>query len=172
MVETTTLAMSKIFVFQDTLPHKKHQKNISQQFLRHILQHCFNITSYDYIQPHQGKPFLKEGPFFNISHSQNKIVLALSFHRPVGIDIEYIKPRPHYHKIMKRFFAHEEQNKVESSDHPLETFYDLWTQKEAFIKLMGGSILSKEFQRHGQFPVQFQKIQMKGYKGHVCYLDT
>jgi len=112
-----------------------------------------------------GKPFLKDGPFFNIRNSYNKIVLAISFEGPVGVDIEFIKPRPKFKKVMKKFFTKEEQDHVGDS---LEKFYDLWTQKEAFVKLIGGSILSKEFKHHATFDVIYRELELEGFKGYVC----
>ena len=39
-----------------------------------------------------GKPFIEGGPEFNISHSEDIVVLALTQHQGIGIDIEKIRP--------------------------------------------------------------------------------
>ena len=158
----------KIFVFQS---HYTRQHNASKNFLRHVLKHIFHIEAFVWIQPPQGKPFLKDGPFFNISHSHNKIVIALSFHEPLGVDIEYIHPsnkgKPNIQKLMKRYFTKSEQESVGDS---FKKFYELWTKKEAFVKLLGRSVLSPEFKHHAQFPMRYQKIEMDGFIGHICRL--
>lgn len=85
-----------------------------------------------------GKPILLEpaGIHFNISHSGNWVVCALS-DKPIGIDIEVIKPIEF--SIAKRFFSKDEYNDLlnQGKDQQLEYFYMLWTLKESYIKAVG-----------------------------------
>lgn len=154
-----------IFIFQDHF--NKQNKKSSDIFLKQILYKCFNIENIEIIRPKNGKPFLKEGPFFNITHSHDIIVLALSFQTPIGIDIEKINTHIQFKKIIKNFFSKEDQEIVGDS---LEKFYELWTQKESFIKLIGKSIFSKEFKNHAKFNALYKPIYIEGFVGHVCHL--
>ncbi|SHJ86932.1 4'-phosphopantetheinyl transferase [Clostridium cavendishii DSM 21758] len=85
-----------------------------------------------------GKSFLKNPPnfYFNISHSENWVVCAIS-NKEVGIDIEKIKPIDL--DIAKRFFSKIEYEDLMSKqlEKQISYFYDLWTLKESYIKYKG-----------------------------------
>lgn len=84
-----------------------------------------------------GKPYIKEYPDFqfNISHTYNAIVVAVS-DDSVGIDIEKIKSTTF--KVAYRYFTATEQNYInEFADKKEKRFYEIWTKKEAYIKCIG-----------------------------------
>ncbi|MDP9360613.1 MAG: 4'-phosphopantetheinyl transferase superfamily protein [Acidobacteriota bacterium] len=86
-----------------------------------------------------GKPFLRgEELQFNLSHSHEMAVFALSQHR-VGIDIEHVRDLRDAHQIADRFFSPEEVAELRNAPRAdaLETFFRCWTRKEAFIKALG-----------------------------------
>lgn len=89
-----------------------------------------------------GKPIILEpqGVHFNISHSGDWVVCAVD-NKPVGIDIEYIKPTDL--KIAKRFFTVDEYNDLINKDREnrIKYFYILWTLKESYIKAIGKGLL-------------------------------
>jgi 4'-phosphopantetheinyl transferase len=106
----------------------------------------------------KGKPFLmdREDVRFNVSHSGNWVVVALSDRR-VGIDIEEIKPAKI--KIAKRFFTDSEYSDLvsrEKSDQP-GYFFELWTCKESYLKALGKG-LTKSL---GSFSVRKGNRQME-----------
>lgn len=79
-----------------------------------------------------GKPYLEKGDhYFNISHSGSMVVCAVSSLQELGVDIEEIKPINR--EDFKVVFRNEELEKMNS----LSAFYDIWTQKEALIKVLG-----------------------------------
>ncbi len=83
---------------------------------------------------------------FNISHSNNYIVLAVSTN-PVGIDIEYIKNR-NYLEIAEYFFTQKEFESLKKIADDIarpRIFYYYWTTKEAFIKCNGATLFDKSF---------------------------
>lgn len=92
---------------------------------------CFGKNQY-------GKPFLigNEDFHFNVSHSNEWVVCAVS-DVPVGIDVEKIKPTDY--GISERFFSEEEHNYIirKEGQQKLDSFYDLWTLKESYIKAIG-----------------------------------
>lgn len=77
---------------------------------------------------------------FNISHSENKILISVS-EDETGVDIEMIKPGPGYKDFIKTYFSSDEQNKILSSPNPDETFYKYWTRKESVLKASGLGII-------------------------------
>jgi len=89
----------------------------------------------------KGKPYLKDFPEvqFNLSHAENAALVAITLNDPVGVDIEFIKKKSDYLGIAERFFAPEEFNFLTANPTP-ETFHQLWTRKEAYLKCLGTGI--------------------------------
>lgn len=80
------------------------------------------------------KPYLKD-VFFNISHSGNLVVCALSTEGMIGIDIEKIKEV----KLddFDAWFSKKEWTEINNASSPLQKFYWYWTRKESIIKALG-----------------------------------
>jgi 4'-phosphopantetheinyl transferase len=92
-----------------------------------------------------GKPTLSgyaHAPSFNLSHSQDAMVLAISRGGEVGIDIEAVRALPEAEKIAARFFAPGEIEALRSLalDERERAFFTCWTRKEAFVKAVGGGL--------------------------------
>lgn len=94
-----------------------------------------------------GKPYVVElDVHFNISHSSNMVVCAVS-DKPVGIDIEQIRPIDL--RVAKRVFNEDElqylfgfsptdKDFTLSEDTSILTrFFEVWTAKEATVKCSG-----------------------------------
>lgn len=82
-----------------------------------------------------GKPMIDNGRYFNISHSGDYVLFALS-DCEVGCDIEkirYIKEE----KIGKKVFCNSEMQKIIFANDRQRAFFDLWTRKESLLKCMG-----------------------------------
>ncbi|MGN1433083.1 MAG: 4'-phosphopantetheinyl transferase family protein [Ruminococcus sp.] len=82
-----------------------------------------------------GKPFLPDGRFFNISHSGNYVLFALS-NCEIGCDIEQF----HYVNVLRTgrtVFTDGEMNLLLSGTDRLGAFFNLWTKKESLLKCMG-----------------------------------
>lgn len=82
-----------------------------------------------------GKPFCKNGAFFNISHSGNYVLFAVSS-KDVGCDIEEIRQLKAL-RLGQIVFCDNEMNFLKSSFDVLTTFFKMWTRKEALLKCMG-----------------------------------
>jgi 4'-phosphopantetheinyl transferase len=84
-----------------------------------------------------GKPMLKDNKSidFNVSHSGDIIVSAIS-KKPVGIDIEVWGDHD-VEGIAKRFFTQEESNKIKNSINRQQSFHNIWTKKESYLKMLG-----------------------------------
>ncbi len=76
---------------------------------------------------------------FNISHSENVFLVAISRDLELGVDIEFIRPNRPIEKIIEKYFSPEEKKELLQKNEPerLKNFYQLWTCKEAFIKGIG-----------------------------------
>ena len=81
------------------------------------------------------KPFLPEGPAFNLSHSGNRVVCLLGGREPLGIDIESLSPLPF--DDFKPQFTPNEWTAIRHASSPLHAFYRFWTAKESILKADG-----------------------------------
>jgi 4'-phosphopantetheinyl transferase len=94
----------------------------------------------------QGKPYLRDADSyklqFNLSHSENCVVYAVTLNGELGIDVEHIKELPDMNSIARRFFSEAEVADLEavSSELRAESFYKCWTRKEAYIKAVGSGL--------------------------------
>ena len=84
------------------------------------------------------KPFIPGTFHFNISHSGEMVVCAASMDCIVGIDVEHI------HKVniklLQTKFTPNENQIINSSDDPMDTFFEFWSRKESVIKADGRGI--------------------------------
>jgi 4'-phosphopantetheinyl transferase len=93
--------------------------------------------------PH-GKPVLACGfvpaTAFNLSHSHELALFALTSVGAVGVDLEAIRPmEEHGRRLIRRFFSPAEQAEylaLPVADR-LAAFFRGWTRKEAFLKATG-----------------------------------
>lgn len=126
-----------------------------------------------------GKPYLADHSelFFNVSHSGDYTVLALS-NREVGVDIQ--KWRPVSDSFMNRIL-----HVQESCDRGEEELFSIWSAKEAYVKCTGEG-LHKDFRQlftdyrnelvtDTQTGISLPVIQLKllpGYSVSVCNSET
>ena len=117
------------------------QKEIAENYahendqIRSLLSsYLKNLLSKDKLNKNaHGKPYFDKGPFFNISHSGQYVVMAVS-NKEIGVDIEENNNRDT--SMLLRIFNRAEAKMVkEHSD-----FFYLWCAKESLIKCMGSSI--------------------------------
>ena len=91
----------------------------------------------------KGKPELrnagKAALAFNVSHSGNAALLAVTDHRRIGVDIERIRQDFDTEAIARRFFSAREQEQLQQIPGPdrFAAFFQCWTLKESFIKAIG-----------------------------------
>jgi 4'-phosphopantetheinyl transferase len=100
-----------------------------------------------------GKPLLQTGGnpttlHFNLTHSQNLALLAVTRAAQIGVDVEAVRPLSEAHELVDRFFSARESAAFESvpeAQKPV-AFFNLWTRKEAWLKATGegiGHLLNK-----------------------------
>jgi 4'-phosphopantetheinyl transferase len=96
----------------------------------------------------QGKPYLSSPPpdvRFNLSHSGQLALIAVTQGREVGVDIEQVDADSGPKKLLalaRRFFSPTEVAALDSlpADSQTEAFYACWTRKEAYLKARGGGL--------------------------------
>ena len=83
-----------------------------------------------------GKPFVDghEEIGFSLSHSGCMVVFA-SWDRPVGVDVEEITDLDL--SLFGRFLSSRETRMIAAAADPLQTFFRIWTVREAFAKQTG-----------------------------------
>ncbi|TDT46714.1 4'-phosphopantetheinyl transferase [Maribacter spongiicola] len=85
------------------------------------------------------KPFLENSSIqFNISHSNDVIVCAITSVGAIGVDIEKISAIPI--EDFKDQFLPLEYETILKAPKVLEQFYTYWTQKEAVVKSNGSGL--------------------------------
>jgi 4'-phosphopantetheinyl transferase len=95
--------------------------------------------------PH-GKPHCPGGPGFNISHSGALILLALHPRRPVGVDVERLRPDLDWQAIARRMLPASEWQALEALPEPErpEGFLAAWCRLEARLKARGDGLAGLE----------------------------
>ncbi len=88
----------------------------------------------------QGKPVLPaDCPHFNLSHSDDLALLAVSASGPVGIDLEQIRPDLEWMPLARRYFHLDEWQALTGlpPNQQREAFFAVWVRKEAWLKALG-----------------------------------
>jgi 4'-phosphopantetheinyl transferase len=82
------------------------------------------------------------GLHFNVAHSEDLALFAITRLGPVGVDVECIRVVRDVDELVARFFSVRENGlfqKLASSEMP-SAFFNLWTRKEALLKATGEGI--------------------------------
>jgi 4'-phosphopantetheinyl transferase len=136
-----TVRINRFIFEKDRITH-----TISQGMLRYILGTYLNLNPEEIIfrQNEYGKLFISEEQNpeniqFNLSHSGDMIVYAISKGRDVGIDIQKIKDNDSIMDIVDHYFSETEKAAFRSlpDEQKLKGFHSCWTRKEAYIKALG-----------------------------------
>lgn len=113
-----------------------------------------------------GKPVFRDFPdrHFNCSHSGNLVLCALS-DRPVGVDIELVRPRRD--NLPAYVFQGDDYQRYLELGGDWNAFYALWTQVESVIKYTGEGLKAW---RRAQVPAGcvISRFSGEGWKGTVC----
>jgi 4'-phosphopantetheinyl transferase len=116
-----------------------------RQILGLYLKSAPHALQFDYT--HFGKPFLpsetaKIGINFNLSHSGDMVLYAITRGQCVGIDLEKINPTIAIEQIAQRFFSPAEITALHAApgDQRDQLFFLYWTRKEAILKATGKGV--------------------------------
>jgi 4'-phosphopantetheinyl transferase len=121
----------------------------SRGILKKLVANYLNIEINDIFIKYndKGKPFLDNSVNyinlnFNISHSNELLIIVFTLESLIGADIEYIDKSRDIMGISKRFFNINEYNYINryKGDEQFKIFYIFWTFKEALLKCCGMGI--------------------------------
>ncbi|MBI3885785.1 MAG: 4'-phosphopantetheinyl transferase superfamily protein [Opitutae bacterium] len=127
-------------------PVNRRRYAVARSLLREILACYLGVRPVDlrFAYGPNGKPELREPGAgrdlqFNLSHSGALALFALAWRRPVGVDLEEIRPIENIDTIAARYFVPAEAELLQQIEpgRRCETFYQLWTQHEARVKARG-----------------------------------
>lgn len=171
--------------FQTNIKAYKHWQSaqaslVGKMILKYALQLLqISPTLHDIKISSKERPYINEEIDFNISHSGDYIICAISLTEKVGIDIE--KHRVLTQDIAGKYFTPAEQQFIAQSNNPQAAFFDLWAIKESAIKCDGRGVeILKETQiippisRQGcakchQITSYYEQLQISdGYSTAVC----
>jgi 4'-phosphopantetheinyl transferase len=128
---------------------KKKQFVIVRGVLRKLLSNSLSKSSkaIKFSYGEHKKPAIEEkynnkSVEFNISHSGNYALIAMTLTNKVGVDIEKINREINYQSLSNRFFSRKEKQELTrlNKDEQLDAFYRAWVRKESFIKATGKGI--------------------------------
>jgi 4'-phosphopantetheinyl transferase len=92
----------------------------------------------------QGKPALDRPPWevelgFNLTHSEELALVAVTTGRPIGVDLEAVRPFEELKDVPRRIFSTRELAEFQSlaPSQQGRAFMNAWTRKEAFVKATG-----------------------------------
>jgi len=116
----------------------------------------------------RGKPFLRE-PLeaealkFNLSHSGELALLAVTRDRDIGVDLEEVRFLDDDESIAERFFSPRENAALRAVRQPerLEAFFSCWTLKEAYVKATGDGLARPT----NSFDVSCEPAHLLGVEG-------
>ena len=123
---------------------------LTRFFLRKILSNFIGINPLDIIISTNrfGKPVIDHKKYsnikFNLSHSGEIIIYAVSLSNDVGIDIEILDSTINHLEIAKNYFSSKETLFLKNSKNQFEIiskFFRIWTRKEALLKAVGTGLL-------------------------------
>ena len=148
-----TQALKDILSCQEYEKHQKFrctkaQKQYAQTriMLRTLLSHyepTIFPQAWHFVEGPYGKPyvanFLSVPLFFNVTHTENLVVVALSRYPSLGIDAEHIHKQRPILDVASFCLTRQEKlawDELDSMDKR-KNFFSLWTMKEAWVKALG-----------------------------------
>jgi 4'-phosphopantetheinyl transferase len=126
---------------------------------------CFNYGA-------RGKPFLympgHPPLYFNLAHSGDLALVAVSRCCSLGVDVEQIRPMDDARDIAASFFSRRESRELDAlpPDQQTEGFFNLWTRKEACLKATGEGLSEILNQIEVTF-VPGQPVRLLRYPGEL-----
>lgn len=144
LVTVLSLYLSKEELNRSQRYHFKKDKNqfiICRILLKFILSQHTRIPVHDIkiaIDDYK-KPFLVNTNLvcFNISHSNDYAIIAVTNIISLGVDIEYINEDFGFSEIVKDIYNSQEINNIVQSDNKANIFFKYWTRKESIVKATG-----------------------------------
>lgn len=123
------------------------QRFVAGRGILRLILACYLPTAADRLEfsySPRGKPSLSNPKLatpltFNLSHSNQVALYAVTCDRLIGIDIEHIRPLQDMEQLAQRFFLPSETKLLHQcpAEQRPALFFQLWTCKEAYLKATG-----------------------------------
>ena len=162
---------------------KKRIQSLGASILLQKVLEIYGRTWDEIFYGENGKPQI-EGFYFNLSHSEDMVICAVSDTGNIGCDIEKIKEAPL--KVADRHFCKTECMHLYNlpEEQRDEEFYRIWTLKESYMKMTGDGIklgldkfyftfdeIVKAHQNGTSCECYIKEYMIPGYKIAVCAED-
>jgi 4'-phosphopantetheinyl transferase len=113
--------------------------------LRYLLSAYLNKPAVDIVFQYgpQGKPTVTDSTIqFNVSHSDDRILIGIGYHHPLGVDVEHMTRTIEVDSIATRFFTANEARQIQALSGVAQrrAFFNVWTRKEALLKTIGSGL--------------------------------
>ena len=130
------------FVFEKDRAHFTVARGVLRSLLGAYLKIDPAAVAFEY-GPYN-KPCLHGTPpgvdlSFNLAHSGDWALYAITCGDNIGVEVECIRKTIHCIDIAKRFFSRDEARQLQAlpAEQRRQAFFNGWTRKEAFIKAIG-----------------------------------
>ena len=134
------------------------------------LRALIDPLSYPINRTTEGKPYFDapNAPHFSLSHTDGLAVAALAdpTEGRIGIDFEWLHPLD-CDRIAARFFSEAELTSYQANPTQ-DTFFALWTEKEARAKASGNGLFGKKAQPLEAMHVKHFYLKTEGRTGILC----
>lgn len=121
-----------------SLKSRSLQRAAAERLLRHNLRRAFGLAGPEttLVRDGFGRPVLVAHPSVqvSISHCEGAVLVASS-NRPIGVDVEDVRPHDRY--AAARMLRPAELVRVAEADDPEREFFRYWTLKESYAKAIG-----------------------------------
>lgn len=142
---------------------------ISRVLVKTILADKLGISPHEVnIQLHpNGKPFVQGSKtvYFNLTHSADVIILAMTEEGEIGVDIEQVDREFEWMRVDSVLDLSEiewiKEKELTDSSSVYQRFFQIWTLKEAYIKCTGEGM-----SRH------LKKLNFHVLPEHIQFLDS
>lgn len=128
-------------------PRDRRRFTIARATLRTILARRLEVAprSLVFAYLEHGKPYLAApqpaAPLdFNLAHAGERMLLVLSTHGSIGVDLEQQRDQVDTKGIAARYFRPEEIAWMNAEPDRVAAFFRLWARKEAVLKAEGSGV--------------------------------
>ena len=116
------ITSGRVLFFYTVIEQKRDPRRVSHAFLKQVLARCTNnrVEALRFTAGRDGKPSLAQGitdlpVCFNLSHTRDLVVCALTLGYDIGVDIEHMRRKVDL-SIADRFFSNQEAHAISQAD--------------------------------------------------------
>lgn len=141
---------------------------------QYIQEKKYSARIEDWQKGEHEKPFIPNGPEFNITHSGEIVAVAFS-DQPIGIDIERIKEIEI--EGLSAYLHNEEKEYILKAKNKQDIFFTIWSKKEAYLKattkgiiheLAATSVIGENIINNNQYWYFKELVIHPSYKCFIC----